>query len=74
MSVLFLLTAMVLAVDLNVHLRFAADETQKIVDHINQLTSELGITNEIDFTQNIPHITLYLTTFPDTALDSVHLR
>ena len=75
MAALFLFAALAAAsVDLNVHLRFPPEDTQAMINKIHEITASLGINNAINFEENIPHITLYLSTFTDDVLDSVNRR
>ncbi|KAL7718880.1 Protein kinase A anchor protein nuclear localization signal domain-containing protein [Entamoeba marina] len=58
-------------IDYNINIRFESNAENQIIDFVNEITSLSGIENYIDFTKCAPHVTLYLTSFPEDKIDEI---
>ncbi|KAL7712902.1 DNA repair and recombination protein RadA [Entamoeba marina] len=66
-----LLLTTVFAVDYNINIRFESNAENQIIDFVNEITSLSDIENYINFTKCAPHVTLYLTSFPEDKIDEI---
>ena len=56
------------AANFNINLRFSEEVEERIITFANEITKAYNFTNYINFTSCVPHITLYLTQFEESAM------
>ena len=71
---LFIIINQIHALDFNINFRFSPEVEEELIQFATELSKEYNFTNQIDFKECAPHITMYLTTFDNKYTEETILE